>query len=69
MCFFLTGVGDNDFVLGYSFLYAFNLNMDWRVGQCIWRQYGSIKHKNGWKNAKSSHEGKQDPCKKARKSG
>jgi hypothetical protein len=33
MCFFLTGLGHDRLILGYPFLNAFNLDMDWRAAQ------------------------------------
>ncbi len=30
MKFYLTSLGDDSFILGYPFLYAFNPNVDWR---------------------------------------
>lgn len=30
MRFYITSLGDDDFILGYPFLYAFNPNVDWR---------------------------------------
>jgi len=33
MHFFLTGLGNDHFILGYPFLFAFNPAVDWRAGQ------------------------------------
>ncbi len=33
MRFFLTGLGNDHFILGYPFLFAFNPAVDWRAGQ------------------------------------
>lgn len=29
MCFFLMGLGKDQFILGYPFLFVFNPNVDW----------------------------------------
>jgi hypothetical protein len=31
MCFYLTSLGSNRFILGYPFLFVFNPNVDWRA--------------------------------------
>jgi len=33
MRFFLTDLGKDPFILGYPFLYAFNLDVDWRAAK------------------------------------
>jgi len=31
MCFFLTGLGEDHFILRYPFLFVFNPDIDWRT--------------------------------------
>ncbi len=33
MCFFLTDLEKDHFILGYPFLFAFNLKVDWRAAK------------------------------------
>ena len=33
MCFYLTSLGTDRFILGYPFLFVFNLDIDWRAAR------------------------------------
>ena len=35
MKFYLMSLGNNDFILGYPFLYVFNPGVDWRVAKLL----------------------------------